>query len=238
MQLMGESGVRLVVSSAAESVITLKIEPGSKGTCTPRSSARQGIVARLGRFRGIVGRIVGQRVDLAGVRIHRDHRAAAAFVLLHGGLDLALGDELDSRIDGERERLPGLRGLVGLRVQNPLLDVDDDVLRAGLASQQFVEAFLDAGEAFLVLIHAADQVRRDAVVRVFAHALRLELDPVALEIVQAPRLLRRDLASSPTGSRDGPPPHPAYPFPASAGSDSGWEPSLPRLPRYPAGAGD
>jgi hypothetical protein len=34
---MGDSGFKLVVSSAAESVITLNIEPGSNGTDTPRS---------------------------------------------------------------------------------------------------------------------------------------------------------------------------------------------------------
>ena len=76
LQLIGLSGRRLVVSSAAESVMTLNTEPGSNGTLNGVIHAGLGVLAAFHGNIGVEGGIAGHRQDVAGIGLHH-HDAAA-----------------------------------------------------------------------------------------------------------------------------------------------------------------
>ena len=82
-QLIIVSGVRLVVSSAAESVITLNTLPGSNGVVTARLLRAPGSSSPSGRSVGIVSRVIRHRQNFAGVRIHRHDRSGLARCSTH-----------------------------------------------------------------------------------------------------------------------------------------------------------
>ena len=59
----------------------------------------------------VKGRTARQRQNLAGVRIHQDHRAAGGFEFFQGGVHFFLDDRLQSHVDCELDVEPGLRWL-------------------------------------------------------------------------------------------------------------------------------
>ena len=77
-QLIIVSGVRLVVSSAAESVITLNTLPGSNGVVIARLLRAFGGSSAVGRLVRIERRIIRHRQNIAVVRIHRHDRSGLA----------------------------------------------------------------------------------------------------------------------------------------------------------------
>jgi hypothetical protein len=95
---MGLSGRSLVVSSAAERVITLNTEPGSKGTL--KAWFMRGFVLwpRSTGTLGVKGRVTGHCQNIAGIRFHHHDAAGVRVVGDDGGGDFTLGDKLQALI--------------------------------------------------------------------------------------------------------------------------------------------
>ena len=94
------------------------------------------------------------------MRVHDDHFAADGLVLLAGGGELLLGDELDVAVDGEDEVLPVLRRQIILRGdgERPAAEITQRPLEPVLAGELLLELQLQPFQADAILLHSAEQV--------------------------------------------------------------------------------
>ena len=156
--------VSIIVSSgitfssiAAEAVTTLKVDPGSYKSCTARlrrsSSCELAIRVRVER------RLVGERENLARVRVHDDRGAARRVVRQHAGVQLALGDVLQVLVDRQLERRSGGRQARDARAERVLPRVGLNQHRAGLAANLRVVRRLDAAQPDVVDADVSEQMR-------------------------------------------------------------------------------
>src|SRR5439155_26057457 len=163
---MRSSGRTTPSSSAAAARITLKVEPGSKGSVTTRS--RQ--LSLDGTSRKVFGLNVGRiaRASTSPVRGSRTTAIADLAPVPVGGVELPLGHVLNRPIEREHDAEAGLGRLEHVRRGDlPAERVAADDRLAGGARELAVEGPLDALEPALHALEP-DDVRRQLAVRVEA----------------------------------------------------------------------
>ena len=146
-----------------------------------------GAVAHAGRTApgpvvGIEGRLVGERQQAAVGGVQHHQRTGGCAVMLHCGLQLAVGEKLQAQIQGEVQILAALRGAqIGEVAQGAAGAVAQHPLGAGRAGQRGVVGQFDALLAHVVDVRAADDVGRGLPGRVEAMRRAADVDAVDAE---------------------------------------------------------
>src|SRR5438045_3145822 len=109
------------------------------------------------------------------MRILNDDSSGDCLGLIHGALELALGDVLDRTIDGENQVLTGIWLALDTVVQLAT-GIDRDQLFPWDALQIVVELALDPTEAFAVQANVTERLRQQFTFGIKAFGLFAEVD--------------------------------------------------------------
>src|SRR5208282_787978 len=127
---------------------------------------------------------VGERQNLAGVRILHDRRAGNGVRLFHPALQFPFGNVLDVLIDGEDDAIAGF-GLLFHTGKPALARVDRNHQLAGLALQLLVELSLQAAQALIVGANVAQNLRRQFSLGIKALGFLLVVDTLQIQRADA-----------------------------------------------------
>ena len=144
----------------------------------------QGLVANLLPNIGIERRPVGERQNLAGVRIFHDHGARDGVRFLHPALKFAFGDVLNILIDSKDDAVAGF-GLLFNAGKPALARVDGNHQLAGLALQLLIELPLQAAQSLIVGANVPQNLRSQFTFRIKPLRFFLVVDALQIQRTDA-----------------------------------------------------
>ena len=139
---------------------------------------------------------VGERQNLAGVRIFHDRRAGDGVGLFHPALQFPFGNVLNVLIDGEDNAVAGFRLLFDTG-KPALARVDGNHQLAGLALELLVELSLQAAQPLIVGANVAQNLRRQFALGIKALGFFLVVDALQIQRPDALNRFRIGLACHP-----------------------------------------
>src|SRR5690606_27591488 len=140
----------------------------------------------------VVRRLIDHREHFARVDVQHDERARFRVMLLYGGLELAIGEILNAKIDARVQIRAWTRCSNALDVfDGPSVPILDDALRAGLGTKPTIVGELESFLAdIVVLLREPEQMTRDFTGRIETLIFAQQIDAWDLEIRDLLRIAR------------------------------------------------